>query len=75
MADADLIFKLYPPYAVIGVWEQFAPIMLNLRKQRNYPGAYEPLEYLYQQAKQRYPNMISRSLGETDYTPYETIGE
>lgn len=58
MADADLIFKLYPPYAVINVWEQFLPITENLREHVNYPEAYESFEFLYEQAKQRYPAII-----------------
>lgn len=57
MADADLIFKLYPPWAVIYVWEQFEPIILNLREQVNYPQAYGSFEFLYKQAKLRFPNI------------------
>jgi len=59
MADVDLIFKLYPPNAVIRVWELFEPITMNLRKRRNFPEAYESFEFLYKQAKQRYPNITS----------------
>jgi transposase-like protein len=58
MADADLIFKLYPPYAVINVWEQFEPVTQNLREFVNYPEAYDSFEFLYNQAKQRYPEII-----------------
>ena len=58
MADADLIFKLNPPYAVINVWEQLLPITKSLREHVNYPEAYESFEFLYEQAKQRYPEII-----------------
>jgi len=59
MADADLIFKLYPPYAVIRIWDLFEPVTQNLRQTRNYPEAYESFEFLYKQAKERYPNITS----------------
>jgi hypothetical protein len=58
MADADLIFKLYPPYAVINIWEQFEPVTQGLRERVNFPEAYESFEFLYQQAKKRYPEII-----------------
>ena len=51
MADADLIFKLYPPYAVINVWEQFESVTMSLRDLVNYPEAYESFEFLYKQAR------------------------
>jgi hypothetical protein len=59
MADADLIFKLYPPHAVINVWEQFELITQSLRDRVNYPEAYESFEFLYKQAKERYPEITS----------------
>ena len=59
MADDDLVFKLYPPFAVIRLWEQLEVQIVGLREQRNYPLAYEPFEYLYKQAKQRYPEIIT----------------
>ena len=57
MVDADLVFKLYPPFSVINVWETFEPLMLNLRERTNYPDAYKPFEYLYTQAKKKYPQI------------------
>ena len=58
MADADLIFKLYPPYSVMRIWELFKPITQDLRERRNYPDAYRSFEFLYRQAKQRYPGIV-----------------
>jgi hypothetical protein len=57
MVDADLVFKLYPPFSVINLWETFGPLMVNLRERTNYPDAYKSFEYLYEEAKKRYPNI------------------
>ena len=57
MVDADLVFKLYPPFSVINMWETFEPLMIHLREWTNYPDAYNSFEYLYEEAKKRYPKI------------------
>ena len=56
-ADPDLIFQLYPAASVIRIWEQFEPIVRNMREKRKYPALYEPFEFLYNEAKKRYPEI------------------
>ena len=55
--DAELIFKLFDPVAFIRVWEQFSPIIQHNRMTSNHEKFYEPFEYIYNEAKRRYPNI------------------
>jgi hypothetical protein len=55
--EADLIFKLYPPQAIMGMWEQYKPIIMRTRETRNNPEHLSAFEYLYNEAKKRYPNI------------------
>jgi len=54
--DPDLIFLLYPPHVVIRLWEQFEPVIQSLRE-RTHPVHLEPFEFLYHEAKKRYPEI------------------
>ena len=56
-ADPDLIFKLYPPNAIIPIWEQFEPLVKYTRESHGFPDHWEPFEYLYTEAKKRYPEI------------------
>ncbi len=58
MDNADLIFQLYPATGVIGLWEQFEPIIYDIRKTRNSPTHLEGFEFLYREAKKRYPDIL-----------------
>jgi hypothetical protein len=57
-SEADLIFKLYPAQAVIQMWELFEPVIMWVREKRNNPEHLASFEYLYLQAKKRYPDII-----------------
>jgi len=57
IADAELIFQLYQPNTIIGMWEKFEPLTLALRERRKYPEYREPFEFLYNEAKKRYPEI------------------
>ena len=56
-ADPDLLFKLYPLSAIIPLWERFEPIIMAIRERVNDPHMWEPLEYLYNEAKKRAPEI------------------
>lgn len=58
VADAELIFQLYPPMAVIRIWERFEPVTLNVRERTKHTSFYGPFEYLYNEAKKMYPHII-----------------
>jgi hypothetical protein len=60
VAEADLIFKLYPPMGVISVWEQFEQTVQDTRERRNVPAHMESFEFLYREAKKRYPEILPR---------------
>ena len=55
--EADLIFKLYPPQAIMGTWEQYKPIIMRTRETRNNPEHLSAFEYLFKEAKKRYPEI------------------
>jgi hypothetical protein len=57
-ADPDLIFRLYPSNAVLNLWEQFEPVFKHQREVANDLTRWESIEYLYREAKKRYPNTI-----------------
>jgi hypothetical protein len=61
VADADVIFRLYPPGAVISIWEQFYPYIQYSRKIRKDPTKDEAFEFLYNEAKKRYPEVLPLS--------------
>ena len=61
VADANLIFQLYPPMALINLWEQFEPVIRFTRESRNFPALYEPFEFIYNEAKKRYPEILPRN--------------
>ena len=57
MDNADLIFQLYPAAGVIGLWEQFEEVILDIREKRNSPTHLEDFEFLYREAKMRHPEI------------------
>jgi hypothetical protein len=61
MAEEELIFTLYPPFAIIRLYEQFEPTFTNMREDTNYQKFYEPFEFLYKRAKQKYPDVRKSS--------------
>jgi len=62
VADPELIFRLYPPGAVISLWETFSPYIQDVRNIRNSPDRNGAFEYLYNEAKKRYPDMLHRNV-------------
>ena len=57
IADADLIFQLFPPTAIIRIFEQFEPAMRFAREKRNYSKMQESFEFIYNEAKTRFPEI------------------
>lgn len=63
-ADPELIFNLYAPNAIIRLWDHHEPLIMEARERFKYPGYYRPFEYLYNEAKKRYPEIpTERELG------------
>lgn len=63
-ADPDLIFRLYTPFAIIPIWEKFETVIRDQREMSGYPEHYEPFEFLYNEAKMRYPEISLKSIEE-----------
>jgi hypothetical protein len=55
-ADPDIIFAFYPEGAVINLWEQYESIVHYMRDKWG-PPFLDSLEYLYNEAKKRQPEL------------------
>jgi hypothetical protein len=56
-ADPDIIFELYPHGAVINLWELYEPIVEHMKVKSKNPMRLDNLEYLYNEAKKRRPEI------------------
>jgi len=56
-ADPELLFELYPANAIMNLWERFEPVFRYQIERSNDPRRWESLEYLYNEAKKRYPDI------------------
>ncbi len=56
--DPELLFQLYAPGSVVSLWEKQLPVVMNIRQIFNYHELYSGFEYLYNEAKKRYPDLI-----------------
>jgi hypothetical protein len=56
-ADPELLFKLYPPAAIINLWELVEPIFVELRIRYNDPDRAKAFELLYNEARKKYPDL------------------
>jgi len=58
IATGDEIFQIYPPYAVILLWEALEPMIRELRVDASSPDHLKPFESLYHEARKRNPNYV-----------------
>ena len=58
--DPEVVFNIYSPNMIIWTWEKFLPIIERNREMVNYPDYYRNFEYLYNVARERYPNIKHR---------------
>jgi hypothetical protein len=58
IATGDEIFQIYPPWAVILLWESLEPIIHDLRVNVTDPEHLKPFESLYHEARRRNPNYV-----------------
>ena len=61
--DPDLIFRIFSPMVVIQIWEKIRDVEVNTRERFNHPTHYEDFEYLYDEAKKRYPEINAMRYG------------
>ena len=64
--DLDLIFRIFSPMVIIQVWEKIRDHEMGTRERYNHPTHYEDFEYLYNEAKKRYPDITSTIYGFSD---------
>jgi hypothetical protein len=55
--DPDFLLKLYPANSIIGMWEQFEPVIQMIRERNRTPNHWRHFELLYREAKKRYPDV------------------
>ena len=60
MVDPDSLFSVYSPIIVIWTWERYKVITEYYREHIKLPTYLENFEYLYHEAKRRFPMMVSR---------------
>ena len=58
--DPDLLFSVYTPNMIIWTWEMARPVIEVWREAINYPEQYGYFEYLYNEAKKRFPDIRGR---------------
>ena len=58
IATGDEIFQIYPPHAVILLWEALEPMIRELRVDVANPDHLKPFESLYHEARRRTPNYV-----------------
>ena len=59
--DPDLLFKIYPPNAIMITWEHMKPNIMARRDELNDPTSMSEFEYLYDETKKRFPNLIPKT--------------
>jgi hypothetical protein len=57
MIDIETVFGAYSPYFVIWLWELGEPLIKVWRESINFPSQYEGFEYLYNEARRKYPQI------------------
>ena len=60
MMDPDMFYQLFPPRQTMTVWERIEGIMKDYREISNDPTYCEAFEYMYNDAKKRYPVIKTR---------------
>lgn len=59
MIDADFFFQVFPTRNIMRFWEKMEKIILDYRERTKDFSYNEGFEYLYNEAKKRYPDMIT----------------
>jgi len=62
MVDPDSLFNVYSPIMIIWTWEKTQPITDFIREYAPLPIHLENFEYLYLEAKRRFPDLLSREI-------------
>jgi hypothetical protein len=57
LIDPELVFEIFNPMVIIQLWEKILPIEKETRRRNNHPKHYDAFEYLYEEAKKRYPDI------------------
>jgi hypothetical protein len=61
IVDPDLLYQLFPPLQTIAFWERIEPIIKDYRERTNDTMYNAALEYMYNDAIKRFPNLKRRT--------------
>jgi len=62
MMDPDLLFQIFNPQFIMRLWEKSENGIKGNRETNNYPTYMDAFEYLYNETKKRYPDIITRGV-------------
>jgi hypothetical protein len=58
--DPDMLYQMHGPQRIMLIWERIENIVQDFRVNINYPRFLESFEYLYNETKKRFPDIIIR---------------
>ncbi len=58
--EPELLYKIYSPHTIMLTWEHYLPNLVSRRKELNDPNLHSDFEYLYNETKKRYPDIIPK---------------
>ena len=70
--DPDLMFRIFSQMVIMQIWEKIRDLEIITRERFNNPTHYEDFEYLYNEAKKRYPDINSQVYGYSVNDPETT---
>jgi len=59
--DPDLLYRIYTPFSILVTWEHYKSNVLARREEINDPNLWSEFEYLYEETKKRFPNIITKT--------------
>ena len=57
LIDPDLVFEIFNPMVIIQLWEKIRVVEFETRIRNKHPKHYDAFEYLYDEAKKRFPDI------------------
>jgi hypothetical protein len=60
LIEPDILYQFWPPFSNLAVWRKAEPVVKVWRERYNDPSLYASFEYLVEDTKRRYPEVIFR---------------
>ena len=59
--DPDLLYMIYQPHSILATWEHYRPNVIARREEIKDPNLLKEFEYLYDETKKRFPDVIPKT--------------